>query len=182
MNELATRLLKMYIEERSDDWTWFEDVLTYDNAKLPQALLVSGECIEDDTMIQAGLRALEWLAAVQNEEGHFVPIGSNGFYRRGGVRARFDQQPIEAHAMVSACLEAYRITCDECWHEEAQRAFDWFLGANDLRLPLYNSETGGCYDGLHSDRVNKNQGAESTLAFVLSLLEMHRSHSVNVER
>jgi glycosyltransferase involved in cell wall biosynthesis len=181
LDELAARLHQMYMEERSDDWVWFEDVLTYDNAKLPQALLVSGEHTRNDGMVQVGLRTLEWLATIQQVEGHFVPIGSNGFYRKGGERARFDQQPLEACAMVSACLEAYRITSDKSWYEESKKAFDWFLGDNDLGLPLYDSETGGCYDGLHSDRVNQNQGAESTLSFILSLLEMRRSHPDTLE-
>ena len=102
-----------------------------------------------------------------SEKGHFRPIGSNGFYRHGGTRATFDQQPIEAQAMVSACLEAYRATSEVWWYEQAQRSFDWFIGWNDLGLELYHPETGGCGDGLHVDRVNENQGAESTLAFLL---------------
>ena len=107
-----------------------------------------------------------------SENAHFRPIGSNGFYRRGGPRANFDQQPIEAQAMVSACLAAYRATSDPLWYEQAQRAFDWFLGWNDLGLEVYSPTTGGCRDALHVDRVNRNQGAESTLAFLLALAEM----------
>ena len=124
-------------------------------------------------MLERGLQALRWLAEVQtSENGHFRPIGSNGFYRRGGSRANFDQQPIEAQAMVSACLAAYRATSDSTWYEQAQRAFDWFLGWNDLGLEVYSPTTGGCRDALHVDRVNRNQGAESTLAFLLALAEM----------
>ena len=124
--------------------------------------------------LDIGLKSLRWLVSVQRTQaGHFRPIGSNGFYARDGARADFDQQPIEAHAMVSACLEARRVTEDDKWWYEARRAFEWFLGRNDLGLPLYDSTTGGCYDGLHSDRVNKNQGAESSLAFQLSLAEMN---------
>ena len=104
--------------------------------------------------------------------GHFVAIGSNGFYERGGERARFDQQPVEAQTMASACLEAYRSTGDECWRKEAGRAFEWFLGRNDLNLTVYDPTTGGCRDGLHADRPNENQGAESTLAFLQTLLEL----------
>ena len=118
-------------------------------------------------------RRLLALAGVQtSENGHFRPIGSDGFCHRGGTRAIFDQQPIEAQAMVSACLEAYRTTSDSWWYEQAQRAFDWFLGWNDLGLELHSVNTGGCRDALHVDRVNGNQGAESTLAFLLSLAEM----------
>jgi hypothetical protein len=119
-----------------------------------------------------GLQTLRWLVTEQTRDGHFVPIGSEGFYRRGGPRARFDQQPIEAQATVSACVEAFEATHDLFWHDEARRAFEWFLGRNDLDQPLYNSSSGGCYDGLHFDRVNLNQGAESTLAFLLALEEM----------
>jgi hypothetical protein len=107
-----------------------------------------------------------------SQHGQLRPIGSNGFYRRNGIRADFDQQPIEAQATVSACLEAYRATADSWWYEQAQCAFDWFLGWNDLGLELYAHQTGGCRDGLHPDRSNENQGAESTLAFLLSLAEM----------
>jgi hypothetical protein len=121
------------------------------------------------------LESLTWLADVQRAEetgGHFVPIGSNGFYQRGGERARFDQQPVEAQAMVSACLEAHRITGDKRWYKEARCAFDWFLGRNDLNLPIYDPTTGGCRDGLHPDRPNENQGAESSLAFLQAVLEL----------
>jgi glycosyltransferase involved in cell wall biosynthesis len=171
---LAQRLLQMYESVRSPDWNWFEDVLAYGNARLPQALLLVGSAGSDDRMISAGLDALDWLVTLQRCEtnGHFVPIGSQGFYRKGGEKARFDQQPIEAAGAVSACLEAYRATGDRRWRGEASSAFNWFLGENDLQLPLYDSATGGCRDGLHPDRANQNQGAESTLSFLMALLEM----------
>jgi hypothetical protein len=171
--ELAVRLLNLYQSHRSDEWRWFEPGLSYCNAALPHALLMCGQSIPNEAMTEAGLESLTWLTAVHRvDAGHFVPIGSNGFYERGGVRARFDQQPIEAQAMVSACLEAYRITGDKRWRKEARRAFEWFLGRNDLNLPIYDPTTGGCRDGLHPDRPNENQGAESTLAFLQSLLEL----------
>ena len=161
------------------DWQWFEEELSYDNAKLAHALIVSGHATGQPAVLQRGLKALRWLTELQmSEKGHFRPIGSNGFYRRGGTRANFDQQPIEAQATVSACLEAYRATSDVWWYEQAQRAFDWFIGWNDLGLELYSPETGGCRDGLHVDRVNGNQGAESTLAFLLSLAEMRLAQNI----
>ncbi len=176
---LAERLLGLYQANATPDWPWFEDMLTYDNAKLPHALLLSGRWMDRTDMLEAGLTALDWLSRIQRaDDGHFVPIGCNGFYRRGEEPARFDQQPVEVHAMISACLEAYRITDDRRWRNEAQLAFDWFLGRNDLRLPLYDPTTGGCRDGLEPDRVNQNQGAESTLAFLLSLLELRLSEQV----
>ena len=174
--ELAQRLLDMFKKNSSDDWMWFENFLTYGNARLPHALFLCGHWLNDGDMVDAGLRALGWLVEVQCAgSDHFVPIGSNGFYRNGEPRARFDQQPIEASATVSACLEAYRITGDEQWREEAHRAFEWFLGRNDLQRPLYHAGTGGCFDGLSSDRVNQNQGAESTISFLTALAEMQLS-------
>jgi len=171
---LSRRLLEMYEEIRSPDWKWFENILAYGNARLPQALLLVGSAGSDDRMISAGLEALDWLLKTQHCEtnGYFVPIGSQGFYRKGGENARFDQQPLEAAGAVSACLQAYRVTGDSRWRAEAWSAFNWFLGDNDLQLPLYDSVSGGCRDGLHPDRANENQGAESTLSFLMALLEM----------
>ena len=176
---LAQRLVDSYAGNHAPDWEWFEDVLAYSNATLPHALLVAGADLERQDMTELALRTLDWLATVhRSKEGHFVPVGSNGFWKRGGERARFDQQPIEAQAAVSACLEAHRVTGDERWRREAQRAFDWFLGRNDLHLPLYDPVMGGCRDGLHPDRVNQNRGAESTLAFLSSLLELRLAEQV----
>ena len=170
---LTARLMDLFDRCAKPDWPWFEDELTYDNAKLAHALILSGQAIGQPDVLARGLETLRWLVEVQtSENGHFRPIGSNGFYRRGGPRANFDQQPVEAQAMVSACLEAYRATSDTFWYEQAHRAFDWFLGWNDLGLELYSPNSGGCRDALHVDRVNGNQGAESTLAFLLSLAEM----------
>ena len=173
--ELAARLLALYQAHATPDWCWFEDRLTYCNASLPHALLLCGEAIPDPAMSDTALKSLRWLADLQHandENGHFVPVGTHGFFLKGGERARFDQQPVEAQAMVSACLEAYRITGDSFWRKEAERAFEWFLGRNDLNLSLYDPTTGGCRDGLHPDRANENQGAESTLAFLQALLEL----------
>jgi glycosyltransferase involved in cell wall biosynthesis len=171
---LSRRLLGMYESIRRPDWKWFENVVAYGNARLPQALLLVGSACSDDRMISAGLEALDWLSSTQCCEinHHFVPIGSQGFYRQDGEKARFDQQPLEAAGAVSACLQAYRVTGDTRWRNEAWSAFNWFLGDNDLQLPLYDSATGGCRDGLHPDRANENQGAESTLSFLMALVEM----------
>ncbi len=171
---LSRRLLEMYESIRRPDWKWFENVVAYGNARLPQSLLLVGAAGSDERMISAGLESLDWLMEMQRCEagGHFVPIGSQGFYLQGGEKARFDQQPIEAAGAVSACLQAHRVTGDSRWRSEAWSAFNWFLGDNDLQLPLYDSVTGGCRDGLHPDRANENQGAESTLSFLMALLEM----------
>jgi hypothetical protein len=171
---LATRLIELYRASQSSDWMWFEDVLAYSNARLPQAVLNAGGRNSDHQMMSVGLGALSWLSEVQRcaEKGHFLPIGSQGFYRKGYERARFDQQPIEAGSAVSAYLEAYRTTGDDRWRKEAWSAFNWFLGDNDLQIALYDPITGGCRDGLHPERVNENQGAESTLAFLMAQVEM----------
>jgi glycosyltransferase involved in cell wall biosynthesis len=176
---LTGRLMELYDRHAHADWHWFEEELSYDNARLSHALIVSGRATGQERVLQRGLDTLRWLSGQQTtEKGHLRPIGSNGFYHRGGTRANFDQQPIEAQAAVAACLAAYRATGDLRWYEQAQHAFDWFIGGNDLGLELYVPETGACRDGLHVDRVNGNQGAESTLAFLLSLVEMRQAQNM----
>jgi glycosyltransferase involved in cell wall biosynthesis len=176
---LTCRLMDLFESNWCPDWCWFEESLSYDNAKLAHALIVSGRATGQKNVFERGIEALRWLTELQiSDKGHFRPVGSNGFYTRGGTRANFDQQPIEAQATVSACLEAYRATSNVCWYEQAQRAFDWFIGWNDLGVELYSPNTGGCRDGLHVDRVNRNQGAESTLSFLLSLAEMRLAQNM----
>jgi len=171
--QLIERLMRLFRTTMADQWHWCEDSATYDNARIAQALIMSGAAMSRADVTETGLKALRWLAECQtSEEGYFRPIGNSAFYKRGEEPSKFDQQPIEAHAMVSAALEAFRVTTDSWWHEQAQKAFDWFLGWNDLGLPMYAMNTGGCFDGLRVDRANENQGAESTLAFLLSLAEM----------
>ncbi len=171
---LTERLAKHFTENMSDDWPWCENVVTYANAKLPHALLMSGKWMQRGDVIDLGKRTLAWLMEVQtNEQGFLSLIGTDGWYAHGGEKAMFDQQPIEAHALVDACLEAYRVTREDHWVDLARRSFNWFLGDNDLHTPLHDFTTGGCRDGLHPDRVNQNQGAESTLAWLMSLLMMH---------
>ena len=181
---LTTRLLEIYGSNQSPEWNWFEDVLAYSNARLPQAVLIAGRRSGDDLMVSAALGALTWLNEIQrcSGNGHFVPIGSQGFYRKGCEKARFDQQPVEAGGAVSAGLEAYRATGDDSWRKEAWSAFNWFLGDNDLQIALYDPTTGGCRDGLHPERVNENQGAESTLAFLMALVEMRSVGEVDHRR
>ncbi len=172
-SKLTEKLVRGWKATSSEEWPWFEESLSYDNARISQALILSGQWMPNPEALEIGLKSLRWLASLQTTtSGCFRPIGSNGFYSRGGERAQFDQQPVEAQAMVAASHEAFRATQDEAWTEEAKRAFEWFLGRNDLGVPLYDFTTGGCSDGLHQDRVNENQGAESTLAFHLALAEM----------
>jgi len=173
---LANRLLNSYHAAHSAEWNWFENGLAYSNARLPQALIRAGMRGGSEEMVSTGLEALAWLVTIQRCEtrGHFVPIGSHGFYSKKTEKARFDQQPVEACAAVSACLQAYFATGNDLWRKEAWSAFNWFLGDNDLQIALYDPSTGGCRDGLHPDRANENQGAESTLSFLMALLEMHK--------
>ena len=182
-NILANRLLDIYEQTHSDKWHWFEKSLSYSNARLPQALLIAGWNSGNEKMMQAGCDSLQWLVAEQHrgDDAVFVPIGSRGFFVAGEEKARFDQQPVEACATISACALAYRLTKDQSWLEEAQCAFRWFLGENDLHVPLYDAVTGGCKDGLHPDRANENQGAESTLSFLMALLDMQGIQSETTE-
>ncbi|MGD8241763.1 MAG: glycosyltransferase family 4 protein [Desulfobacterales bacterium] len=174
---LADRIFDQFKSHATDDWPWLENTLNYANGKLPHALLLSGQRMQRRDMIDMGLKALEWLFAIQTEDKHFVPIGSNGWYAHGGPRARFDQQPVEANAMVEACVEAFNLTRDHAWIENAAMCFNWFLGQNDLNMPLYDAKTGGCRDGLMADGINQNQGAESSLAWLLSLMALQKLYA-----
>jgi hypothetical protein len=157
-------------------------VLTYDNAKLAHALILTGKDTDDEPMLRHGLHSLEWLVNLQIlESGRVSLIGNRGWLARDGKRARFDQQPVEAMALAEACAEAYRVTKDAVWFDRARTFLDWFTGNNDTGSSLYDYQTGGCRDGLHADGPNLNQGAESTLAWLIALLTMmdvHRSRAL----
>ncbi len=170
---LVQRLIQLYRATRTDNWRWFEDAVTYCNPALPQALLRYAQASNDPEALAIGLESLAWLVEIQqSEKGWIMPIGNQGFYPRGGQISYFDQQPVEVYSLLSACLDAYRATRDLKWYEYANQAFDWYFGRNALGVPVYDKVTGGCRDGLHIDRLNENQGAESTLSFLQSLLEM----------
>lgn len=181
MREVLTeKILVLWRRVNAPDWPWLENIVCYDNTRIAQALILSGCWMPNDEALEAGLSALRWLIEIQTApEGHFRPIGCNGFLQRGeGPAAQFDQQPLEACAMISASLEAFRVTKDPFFSQAAQLAFEWFLGRNDLDLPLYDPITGGCHDALHQDRVNENQGAESCLSFYLGMAEMRLSQNL----
>ncbi len=171
---LADRLFNQFKNNATDDWPWLENALNYANGKLSHALLLSGHSMQRDDMTTMGLCSLRWLLATQTESSHFVPVGSNGWYEKGGSKARFDQQPVEANAMIDACVEAFKITRDRNWFDNAVMSFNWFLGHNDLNMSLYDPKTGGCRDGLMADGINQNQGAESSLAWLLSLMTLQK--------
>jgi glycosyltransferase involved in cell wall biosynthesis len=171
--EIAARLLGLFGKTDEPDWPWCENRVTYCNARLPQALIATGAWTGDALMNATGIRALEWLMTIQQTpDGYFAPVGTNGFFDRGMTAAIFDQQPVEACATVSACMHAFRTTGNHRWTEHARSAFTWFLGQNQLHQPLYDPLSGGCRDALHADRVNENEGAESTLSFLLALMDM----------
>jgi glycosyltransferase involved in cell wall biosynthesis len=182
MRELLTaRLMGLFARASGENWPWFEDHVTYCNARLPQALIVSGAAMARDDVVTVGTRALDWLGSLQHTpDGYFSPVGSNGFYRRGMPAARFDQQPVEACGMVSACLTAHRATGDGRWLQYAESAFRWFLGQNHLQQAVYDVSTGGCRDGIHTDRLNENEGAESTVSFLLALQDMRSAEQADL--
>lgn len=172
---LAERLQDLLIACRREDWVWFEDRLTYDNARLCEALITTGRDAAAGDLVASGLESLRWLIAQQTAPGgHFRPVGSDGFLLATRAPQHFDQQPLEACATVAACLAAGTAEADPYWHAEAARAFAWFGGANDLGVPLVDAATGSCRDGLHRDRANENRGAESLLSYLMALADMHR--------
>ncbi len=171
----AHEIYSAFSQHGTDDWPWCEDLVTYDNAKLCQAVIEAGQSMGRLEMVEQGLKSLKWLLEVQRApDGHLSIIGNNGWLPRGGTRAAFDQQPLEAHAMVQACLAAAQVSGTNLWADEARRCFQWFTGGNDLSVPLYDLKTGGCKDGLNPEGANRNQGAESSLAYLLSVMELHR--------
>ena len=180
---LADRLVSMLREASTKDWVWFEDVLAYDNARLPQALIVTGISTGVPAYVDAGLRSLAWLMKVQTApSGCFRPVGSDSFGHKRKPPEPFDQQPLEATATISACLAASRADGNPEWRAGAARAFAWFLGNNDLSEPLADLETGSCRDGLHCDRPNENRGGESTVSYLLSLAEIRQLARVSGDR
>jgi glycosyltransferase involved in cell wall biosynthesis len=176
VRDFGGRLHEQLRHERRENWTWFEPVLTYDNARLPEALLRAGELMDDKAKIDDGLAALDWLDRRQtNGDGQFRAVGTDSFGRAYADPLPFDQQPLEAWATVDAALFAHALTGESRWLETAWRAQGWYLGENDLGLPIATVADGGCYDGLMSDRVNLNQGAESILAFQFVCTAMTRA-------
>ncbi len=174
--QLAERLFEAFARTATDTWPWPEDEVTYASGKLPHALLITGHALGRDEMVENGLTVLEFLMDNQRAaEGHFSPIGQDGWLRRDGRRARFDQQPVEAHAMIEAWLAAWEVTGEERCYHEARLCFDWFLGRNDLQVPLFDSATGGCCDALTSVGRNQNEGAESTVAWLLSVIALQEA-------
>jgi hypothetical protein len=178
---LADRLMSSLKSVETPDWRWFEEGLAYDNARLPQALIVTGLATRTPGYVDAGLRSLRWLMTVQTTStGQFRPVGTASFGELRIPPRAFDQQPVEATATIAACLAAWRADDDAEWKTTATRAFSWFLGCNDLSVSLVDTETGSCRDGLHPDRANENRGGESVVCYLLGLAEIRQLARVSV--
>ena len=179
-HSLADRLMSCLASVETPDWVWFEEGLAYDNARLPQALMMTGAATQTPEYVQAGLRSLRWLMTRQTTPaGHFRPVGTAGFGELRQLPRAFDQQPVEATATIAACLTAWRADGDAEWKALATRAFTWFLGSNDLSVALVDPHTGSCRDGLHPDRANENRGGESVVCYLLGLAEIRQLARVN---
>jgi glycosyltransferase involved in cell wall biosynthesis len=179
-HSLADRLMSCLAFVETPDWVWFEEGLAYDNARLPQALITTGMATQTPDYVDAGLRTLRWLMTKQTSSaGCFRPVGTAGFGELRQHPRTFDQQPVEATATIAACLAAWRADDDAEWKAMAARAFAWFLGSNDLALPLVDLHTGSCRDGLHPDRANENRGGESVVCYLLGLAEIRQLARVN---
>jgi glycosyltransferase involved in cell wall biosynthesis len=182
-HELSERLMRILSAVERPDWIWFEQGLAYDNARLSQALIVTGISTGMPSYVAAGLRSLRWLMTLQTTPADlFRPIGSQGFGEELTPPRAFDQQPLEAAATVAACCAAWRADSDIRWRADALRAFAWFLGSNDLSTPLVDVETGSCRDGLHPDRANDNRGGESVVSYLLALADVRQLHRVGSNR
>jgi hypothetical protein len=172
---LADRLISIFDAVKTKDWVWFEEGLAYDNARLSQALIMTGVTTKTPGYVETGLKSLRWLIKQQTSaSGQFRPVGTAGFGETRRPPQAFDQQPLEAAATIAACLAAWRADRDVEWKAEAARVFAWFLGSNDLSVSLVDLETGSCRDGLHPDRPNENRGGESVVSYLLGLSEIRQ--------
>lgn len=170
---LSGRLYKQFEDNIEEEWPWFEETVTYANGSILHALLLTGQWTQNTEMIENAIRSLEWLLEIQTKDDHISLIGNNGWFTRGGSKAHFDQQPLEINSLIEACLEAYNITKDKKYHDALWQTFNWFIGQNDLGVSLYDYKTAGCRDGLQPDGENYNEGAESTLSWLQSLILMN---------
>jgi hypothetical protein len=178
--KLAEKIYSLYKNTATSDWLWFEETVTYSNGVLPHALILAGKYNNDKDMYNTGIKSLKWLLEIQTAlEGHLSTIGNEGWFTRGKPKAIFGQQTVEAMCLLNACLYVYRTTKDQWWLNESNKCMAWFLGENDLQTPIYNYEDGGCRDGLDSHGVSQNQGAESTLAGLISLINMYEIKAEN---
>ncbi|MDR0372140.1 MAG: glycosyltransferase [Nitrososphaerota archaeon] len=170
--KLGDILIQRFQDHAKDEWQWFEPYLTYDNARLPQALFAAYRLVGKQQFLETAEKSIDFLLKVQMINNVFVPIGNDGWYKRGGKRPLYDQQPLEAAATVEAAVDAYSATKNKRYLEAAETAFEWFLGRNSRQVMVYNPQTGGCYDGISQQYVNMNQGAESSISYLLARLKL----------
>ncbi|MCW4000048.1 MAG: glycosyltransferase [Candidatus Bathyarchaeota archaeon] len=173
--QLADSMVQRYRDEAKENWRWFEPHLTYGNARLTQALYVAFTLLKEPRYLEVAEEAMDFLLQTQMLNGVYAPIGNDGWYRRGEKRALYDQQPIEAACMVEAAVDAYYATKKRRYLTVANQVFGWFLGRNSRGEVMYNCESGGCYDGLGADWVNMNQGAESSICYLLARLKLEEA-------
>jgi glycosyltransferase involved in cell wall biosynthesis len=172
LRDCADCLLSLYKDTATDDWRWFEEIICYDNGIMPMALFQTYSILRDEKYLQTAKATLEFLEQAITHNGRLSIVGSRGWYKKGGVKAKYDQQPIDAAAMVLAYQSAYRVTGEKEYLKKMRQAFGWFLGENDMGMSLYDHETKGCADGLLPEGVSLNQGGESTVSFLMALLAM----------
>jgi len=168
----ASFLGDRYSDTAEPGWMWFENYVTYASPRLPQALLETGNLLGDESFLRIGKESLDFLVETQFADGVFHPIGTEGWYRRGGERAYYDQQPIEASCMVEACITAHRVLSEERYVDYAYNAFQWFHGNNSSGLTLVDKDNYTCFDGLTPEGLNQNKGAESTISYLLADLSI----------
>ena len=168
----CTKKLYMLFDKTIDEeWLWFDEKVSYANSRIPHAMIHAGIYLKDEKLIHRGLKVLDWLIAKQFSNEVFSPVGNDGWLTPQG-KAAFDQQPLEANGMIDACLQAEMYVKDGTYADYALKAFYWFTGENDCAQPVYDFATGGCRDGLHPGGVNLNQGAESTISWLMSLMNI----------
>lgn len=170
LRRMAHKLVQQYAQHKAEGWHWFESLLAYDNAMLPLSLLHAAAILKEDAIRDVALESMHFLSSITLKEGFLSVVGNEKWYVKNGTQSKFAQQPIDALAMVLMFHEAYHLTKDKRYLNQLFTSFMWFLGENDLRMSLYDFETKGCCDGLESYGVNRNQGAESTLAYLISHL------------
>jgi hypothetical protein len=172
IREFVEKLLGHYKAEHSKNWRWFEPYLTYVNGRMPQALFEAHQEMKYPHSLQTAKESIDFLLEVQMVNGTFVPIGNRGWYKKGEQRAMYDQQSVEAAVMTEAALSAFRETGDTAYRLTALAIFNWFLGKNTLKLAVYNSDTGGCYDGITAKGLNLNMGAEAIVCYLSAAIEV----------
>jgi hypothetical protein len=181
MYELTYKLINTYNTEKTDDWRWFENILTYDNAIMPLSIFHAAEIFNDREILDVAVESSAFLDSVTLKSGHLRPVGSNGWFPRGKVRANFAQQSIDVMGMVLMFFKAYEVRKDKKYLDKMFKSYMWYMGKNDLEISVYDYESGGCYDGLEEYGINKNQGAESTISYLISHLTVLKAFELEYE-